>query len=445
MRALIYCRNSAGVERSVEEQETEGRAECKRNRWTVAEVVVDLVGASRHSRGTRTGWARAQGLIRSGKVDVLVTWASSRAQRDMDAYVELRRLCVSSGVLWSYSGRVYDLADKDDRFRTGMDALIAERDAEEISFNVRRAMRANAAAGKPHGRRLFGYRRTYDPTTGALAGQDIDPDEAEVVREVFRDYLSGTPVHAIVRDLNERSILTAAGREWTDQKIRRMLTRASYAGRRTYQGEVIGDAAWPAIIDPQTFDHVQTRLSLTSTRQPPNPSLLGGVARCGKCGGPIRASSRQRYMCVKGWCVARPRTTLDGYVSAKILEHLATITAAPKTNHGAEERAEIEACRARIDEATEQFLRDDLTAATLAKIERAQLARIRDLEADLRRRTLPVAVDVGSPRRIGAWWKRLDIAQKRAVLVAVVAVVKVSPTGRGSKAAPDEYVKIEWS
>ena len=69
--------------------------------------------------------------VAAGGLDVLVTWEASRAQRDLDAYLELRRLCAASGVRWAYSGTVYDLAHGSDRFRTGLDALVAEDEVEK--------------------------------------------------------------------------------------------------------------------------------------------------------------------------------------------------------------------------------------------------------------------------------------------------------------------------
>ena len=102
--------------------------------------------------------------VAAGGLDVLVTWEASRAQRDLDAYLELRRLCAASGVRWAYSGTVYDLAHGSDRFRTGLDALVAEDEVEKMRSRVLRALRANANSGRPHGVVGFGFRREYDPS-----------------------------------------------------------------------------------------------------------------------------------------------------------------------------------------------------------------------------------------------------------------------------------------
>src|SRR6516164_1177897 len=99
MRAIIYTRVSAdqtGQGRSVASQEAECRAVCERNGWEVAEVLCDNdIGASRWSGKDRPEYKKLATILRQG--DVLVTWEASRAQRDLDEYVELRKLCAERG------------------------------------------------------------------------------------------------------------------------------------------------------------------------------------------------------------------------------------------------------------------------------------------------------------------------------------------------------------
>ena len=169
MRALIYARVSSdprGAGRSVDEQVAECEAWAEREGWTVADVVKDTNrSASKRAKRVREGWAEVGRIVAAGEVDVLVTWEASRAQRDLDAYLGLRQLCTDHGVRWAYSGTVYDLTDRSDRFRTGLDALVAEDEAERTRERVLRAMRSNATKGRPHGRLAFGYRRVYDDQT----------------------------------------------------------------------------------------------------------------------------------------------------------------------------------------------------------------------------------------------------------------------------------------
>src|SRR4051812_47776861 len=184
-RAVIYTRVSSDPNdrgRSVAEQETECRAVCARNRWDVVAVFSDNDrSASRYATKQRPEHRKLIRYIEAGKADVLVTWEASRAQRDLRAYADLRDLCEQRGVLLSYSGRTYDMTESDDRFSTGLNALLAERESDQTRKRVLRAVRANADKGRPHGKLLYGYRREYDPATRELIGQV--PDEHDIADE----------------------------------------------------------------------------------------------------------------------------------------------------------------------------------------------------------------------------------------------------------------------
>ncbi|HSH62381.1 MAG TPA: recombinase family protein [Acidimicrobiales bacterium] len=457
-RALIYTRVSqdrAGG-RSPAEQEAEGRQVCVREGWEVTEVVTDSLGASRHSKGTRRGWERARQLVADGAVDVLVTWEASRAQRDLAAYAELRELCARNGVRWSYSGRTYDMAEPSDRFTTGLDALLAEREADETAERVRRAMRGNAAQGRPHGRRLFGYQRVYDDRTGLLGGQVHLPDEAAVVREVFTGYLAGRGIRTLARELNSAGVTTSTGARWADGQVRRMLTNPAYAARRVHHGEVVGEADWPSIIDSETFDRVQARFAAMAGRQSRQTSaarLLTGVARCGVCGGRMHAlhdrRGRKFYECNEKFCVARDLAKLDAYVTLVVLERLgrpdvtealAGVAQDPAVTDARQRAQEL---RAQLDDAVEQFTAGKLTGATLAKIEAKMLPLIDDAEREARHALVPLEVDVPTSN-VDAWWDGLTGEVRREIVATLLAAVVVLPTRKGTRGFDPTAVRIEW-
>src|SRR5512132_4498174 len=114
--ALIYTRVSKDPKRrgrSVAEQEAECRAVCAREGWDVLDVLCDNgISASRHATKARPAWEDVKRRIANGGgVDVVVTWESSRSNRDLKEYVALRELCRAHGVLLNYSGHTYDLDD----------------------------------------------------------------------------------------------------------------------------------------------------------------------------------------------------------------------------------------------------------------------------------------------------------------------------------------------
>lgn len=427
---------------------------CEREGWDVLEVITDSVGASRRSKGTRSGWLRATQRLEEGDVDVFVTWEASRAQRDMAAYAELRDLCERTGTLWSYSGRVYDLTEGTDRFATGIDALIAEREAEDTRTRVLRAVRANAAAGRPHGRRLFGFMRVYDKTTGQLLNQEPHPDEAAVVRRIFADYLSGLGIRTIARNLNAEGFTTGTGAHWSDTQIKRVLVNPAYNGKRVHRGEIVRDATWDPIVTDDTFNRAQARIDLTGRRSrkgaTPKARLLTGVARCGLCGGRMHVGhdrkDRKVYQCRAFFHIVRDEASLDEYITDLLLTRLDGLDLAEANTRDPEaERAQrdIVDLRARLDEASSMFARGEITGATLATIEGGVQAAISEAEARLRRVVIPLDFTVPT-NGVGEWWDKLEPSIRREVVSAVIAVVRIGPTKRGSRTFDPTAIDVEW-
>jgi site-specific DNA recombinase len=456
-RALIYTRVSQDKQRgrSPAEQEAECRALCEREGWQVADVLTDDGrSASRYAKRGRPEWEKVKRRIAEDGIDVLVVWEASRGSRDLAGFVELRDLLRANGVKLSYSGRLLDLNATNDSFEAGLHALLAERESDEKSDRILRSMRANASAGRPHGRRLYGYRRVYDEATGDLASQVREPDEAEVVLEVARRHLAGESARAVIADLDARGVLPAGAR-WTATKVKRMLTNPAYAGKRVHRGEIT-DAGWPPILDERTFAACAARYE-----DPARPKyrggddvkyLLSGIARCGKCGAALYVGGRptQRvYVCHDGnGHLSRTQPHLDAYVTTVVLDRLATLDLddlAAEAPEAAKAHAEAVELREHLATAVEQFSARQLTAATLAEVEAKLRPQIEDAERRARAASVsPAVVDLAG-EGADARWDALTVEQRRE-LVRVLLHVTVLPTTRprGSNGFDPDAVRLEW-
>lgn len=459
LTALLYARVShdpTGRGRSVDDQLTECRAWAEREGWTVGAEVRDVDrSASRHAKRSREGWSEVVRLVETGEIDVLVTWEASRAQRNLTAYNDLRELCERTSTSWAYSGTVYNLGDRSDRFRTGLDALVSEDEADRISERVRRGVRSAAMSGKPTGRKLYGYTRTYDERTGELLGQVPDGVRSEVVVEVARRFLAGESLMALARDLNRRGVPTSTGQgKWENLRLSRLLRNPAYNAQRVHRGKVVGPAEWPAILDDETFARLTVKFAdptRRTTRGGTTKHLLTGIARCGVCGGPLRYASdrgRRLYACrSEGFHVVRGADYLDAYVVATVLERLgrpdaAELLTTDPTDDVLAARAEAEQLRARITDATEQFIAGNLTGATLARIEGELLGRIADIER--RARFIGLPTTVAELVDAASVWDGLTVEQRSEVIrsLVVVRVDRVAVPGR--KGFDTESVSIEW-
>lgn len=464
MKALIYTRVSAdakGTGRSVAEQEAECRAWCASQGWSVADVIAEPNrSASRHAKRDRPEWERVKAELALGEIDVLVTWEASRAQRDLDAYTELRRLCEQHGVRWSYSGTVYNFSDRSDRFRTGLDALMAEDEADRTRERVLRAMRANADQGRPHGRRPFGYERIYDPTSGTLIGQEPHPTEAPIVTSIVQSVLRGDSLRSIADRLNAAGERTSTGGSWVPSTVRRVALNPIYAGLRVHQGKVTGPATWAPIITTAEHDQVTAILTAPerrSTRQRDRVHLLSGVAFCGLCGATMNAAPDRSdgkpvtlvYRCRRYQHVTIRKVPTDAFVVAVVLERLARADGLAELAHvpppGAlSARAEIDQLRARLDAAAEEYASGDMTAQMLSRVESRILAEIADRERRARFAGLPsVVTDVSSAPDPAAVWDGLTLEQQAAVIRSLMGIT-IAPAARPSRSYDPGRVHIEW-
>lgn len=463
-RAIIYTRVSndpTGHARSVASQEAECRAVCEREGWTVAEVFADNdLGASRWSGVARPEYERLQATLQAG--DVLVTWEASRAQRDLAAYVALRDLCAERGVLWSYSGRTYDLTRGDDRFGTGLDALIAEREADQIRERVLRGKRAAAESGRPAGRPPYGYRREFDPRTGTTTGWGVDPEESIIVREIAGRFLAGETLRGITSDLNTRGVPPPAGQKnaadrWLPRRLRLILTNPTYAGLRQHRGEIIGTASWPALIDETDWHRAQGILADPSRKLGPGPAarhLLSGLAKCGVCGSSMRyffpkSVASPKYNCSSSRsCTARLAEPVEELVTGVILGRLmmpdaVDVFTPPGDDGHVQAVAELRGLRDRLDSFADAAADGEVSAAAYARIEARLLPQIADAEKRAATVTPGPVAELVTADDVRAAWDRLTVESKRTVVRLLVSVT-VHPSTTGTRQFNPDDIEIRW-
>ena len=83
---------------------------------------------------------------------------------------------------------------------------IAEYYSRNLSENVIRGNTDSALEHKTLGVRVYGYRKGPD---GKF---EIDPVESEIVKRIYREYVSGKKLTDIYADLNREGIMNGSGR-----------------------------------------------------------------------------------------------------------------------------------------------------------------------------------------------------------------------------------------
>lgn len=454
MRAIIYCRVSSDTQghgRSVAEQEAECREVCERNNWHVAEVLIDNdIGASRWSGKERPAYKEAKQVLRPG--DVLVTWEASRAQRDLKAYVQLRDLCTERGVLWSYSGRLYDLSKGEDRFTTGLDALLAEREADDIRNRVLRAQRANAAEGKAHGRIPYGYIPMRDQRTGKIVKRIPSASEAATIVEASDRVLAGQSLYSIAKDFNEREIPPPGKyKEWRGFALKSILTSPTYAGIRVHKdARIPGD--WEAIISLDKHQKIVAILTSENRVQHRGVEpryLLSGIAKCGVCGEPMwrlkSTSNRGKdvYTCTANRCTSRMLEPVDALVTEVILRWAESKSGPNEITDPVivETLAKARELQARLDTFVEKAAEGTISVEMLGRMEQKLAPQIRQLERRAQNVPQPQVLELLGPNA-RTHWDRMDVVARRTVVRSLLSVT-ILKAKRGRVFSP-ESIRVQW-
>ncbi len=392
-------------------------------------------------------------------MDVLVTWESSRAQRDLSDYAKLRALCVEHGVKWFYQGRLFDLTDDDDRFSTGIDALVAEREAGLTRKRIIRNVEARAAAGTPHGRPHDGYKIVYDPNTGKAIRRVLDPERAPIIREIVRRLLAGETAYGIAKDFNQRGLTTVTGKPWRLETIVSSVRSPTIAGLRVFRGEVLPDveAQWEPIVSSEDYNRVRALLAEPGRKTNHSGGKVkyigSGVYRCGVCNGTMTLVSKRRpddskqvrYSCRDKFCVQRVQEPTDAKVELAMITFMSRpdIFAMLAESNG---DAEVEAAKAEVARITAKLAdirakvnQELLTLDDLVYFRAEWEPKLKAAEERARPKHIPTVVfEVAGPEAEQRW-KATSVQNKRVIIKALMNV-RIMPTGRTGKFDPESVV-----
>ncbi|WP_322817960.1 recombinase family protein [Tepidiforma sp.] len=185
-----------------------------------------------------------------------------------------------------------------DAFQSLVDTWAERGEGTPISERVRSAMRRKAVRGEVLGRPPYGYR------VGPRRRLELVPEEAVVVRYIFRLYLSeNLGVRKIAGRLNDEGIPTRRGGRWSMVTVRDILRNRAYLGHYSRFGTTV-TGSHPALVSPEDFRRVQDRLQSRHTparQRTVNPFLLSGLVHCARCGNRmIGVSRRQTWLTRSG-------------------------------------------------------------------------------------------------------------------------------------------------
>lgn len=467
-RVALYARISEdkfGLEKGVDRQIEDGRRLAADRGWEiVAEHRDNNISALSGRR--RDGYARLLADVEAGRVDTIVCYMTSRLWRSRRERAEgmeiLRRHRVK---VVPERGPALDLNTAAGRMLAGVMGEFDTHESEVKGERVARAALQRAMEGRANGAALYGWRRAheFDSKGGRVGFHDVeDEGEAPIVCEIVDRLLAGASLKEITADLNARSVVPphrhsdGEHRQWGTSSVRKIALRPANIGKRVRQGEIVGDAEWPAIIDEGKQARVVALLTdprrATSRSGARRHLLTYGVGICGVCGSQLRVKTRgghELYVCEAKGCVGRRRERVDEMVEAVVIRRLARHDVADlfarDGDAGQAARDHANGLRAKLDAAADDYVDDKIDRRQMERITARLRPLIDQAEDDVRRATPPPVDLVGmglTSNMVAERWSALSVAQRRSVL-EVLLTVRILPTRQGRGFDPAS-VMIEW-
>ena len=285
-RVAAYCRVSTDSEEQLNSYEAQKSYYTQKIEespdWEMAGIYADE-GISGTSMKKRTEFKKMITACKRGRIDLIITKSLSRFARNTVDCLETVRLLKANGIGVYFEKENINTLTESSEFLITLFSGFAQAESESLSKNVTWGKQKSAEAGKVdfQYKKMLGYRRGVD-------GQpEIVPEEAEIIRRIYRRYLAGRSLGQIKLELEQNNVPTAQKVErWSSAVIHNILTNEKYMGDALLQKTYITDCiskkvrvnngerpkyyvenSHPAIIDSATFGRVQEELARRSGKR----------------------------------------------------------------------------------------------------------------------------------------------------------------------------------
>lgn len=328
LRVAAYCR----VSTLQEQQETSYEAQVnyytekiKSNlNWKLAGIYADD-GKSATSTKKRSNFQAMIDDCLAGKIDMVITKSISRfARNTVDSLMNIRKLKEKNIAVFFEKEGINTLEGSGELLIT-----ILSSQAQEESRNISENCHWGIVRKFENGKVIVNHSKFLGYTKDKEGNLVIVPEEAELVRRIFRLFLEGNSSYGIKRMLEADGILTVTGNtEWHATVIDKMLSNEKYMGdalmQKTYtvdfltKKKVLNKGIVPkyyiednheAIIPKELFNRVQeekarrTAIYRPAARKKDAPVkgkysakyILSDIMVCAECGQPYRRQVWTKY------------------------------------------------------------------------------------------------------------------------------------------------------
>jgi len=271
--------------------------------WEYVGVYADE--AETGTKGSRPEFQRLIADCRAGRIDLVLTKSISRFARNTVTLLETVRQLKTLSVGVFFEEQNLNSLSNDGELMLTILASYAQEESRSVSENRKWRIRKDFKEGRPAGNiRIYGF----DYKDGKLT---VIPEEAEVVRMIFADYLSGLGKNAIMKKLVRLGVPTKCGGRWSESTVGSILKNEKFIGDTCLQKGFIADhlsKQWKpnsgelpkyyvensheAIINRETFNAAQVEMARRAA-EANHPRKLtfsefSRVITCGRCGAKFR-------------------------------------------------------------------------------------------------------------------------------------------------------------
>lgn len=254
------------------------------------------------------------------KIDLILTKSIQRFARNTLDCINYTRILRQLGIGVLFEKENINSLPADSEFMITMYGAMAQSESESISGNIRRGRQMHAKVGtlKVPCYRLYGYEKDADGKFRVI------PEQAEIVRELYKRYESGASLRNLKEWLEESQIKTVLGtNDWSISVIKGILTNEKYCGdvllQKTFCTDVISKKIvknvgqmtqyympdhHEAIVSREQYNAVKAEMARRSALRSPSKEAVTGRSCytskyalsdrlfCGECGTLYRRKTR---------------------------------------------------------------------------------------------------------------------------------------------------------
>ena len=315
--AVTYCRVSTQEQMQKDAlavQVEEAENVVKENGWILVDRYIEMEsGTTKHGRSE---YMRLLSDMRKpDKFDIIVIKSLDRLNRSAkNWYLFVDELVSNDKLLYVYMDR--DFYKTDDNLIAGIKAILAEQYSRDLSRKINNAHQYRQKNGTTAllNNNTYGYRKNPDKSVS------IQPEEAEMIRRIFRLAAQGCGSRTISRTLYQDGIRNRNGNQLTESSIRRIIKNPLFKGvvvmnKRHFDFEkkreiMNPESEWichrglvPAIVEENLWEKANKMLQLSAaqvkgkSRHKNHREFcdFSGKLVCGRCGAPYYKTFRRQY------------------------------------------------------------------------------------------------------------------------------------------------------